>query len=270
MNKIILIIFLVLTQACQNNLMDGFGSHDADDKHYSNALEALNEERYDDSIGIINQQMSPAGQAQVKSRELLASAYAGKCGLNFLDYTSRLAQLSSGSPMYLTMYPFIGRTALPDFCRQSLLIIESLGPTELRTVNQNTFAAIVGMVLLGSTLRTSADISPVFGNGIADVDICAAVTDDEVDNMLIGFGHFNKNLSYVNDSLIGSFSNTSLANVGATCTAQFGAETCEVTDASEITPTMRLAFRDLANTVEHGIGVYSTGGNPAMIPSACP
>lgn len=270
MKKIIICLLFIFSQSCQKNLLEGFGSQDVDDFHYNDALEALNEQRYADSIAIITQQMSAAGQAQVKSRELLASAYAGRCGLNFVDYTSRLAEQSSGSPLRLTMYPFVGRIADPSFCRLSLDTIELLGPTELRTTNQNTFAAVVGMVLLGASLRTSADLVPVFGNGIADVDLCSAVSDEAIDNMLIGFGYFNRNLAYVGDGLIGSYANSNLAQVGDTCTAQFGAATCEVIDPAEITPTMRLAFRDLANTLEHGIGTYSTGGDPAMIPNACP
>lgn len=264
------IIFLFIFSACQQNLFENASSVGADDKYYNDALAALNAESYEESISIVTTKISAPAQAATKVRELLASAYAGRCGLNFIDYTDKLSQQSSGSALQIVMFPFIQRAADPASCRSAVETMELIGPTENRTANQNTFVSIVGMVLLGSALRDSADLSPSLGDGTADVDICTAITDAQIDNMILGFGFFNKNFAYVNSHLIGNYSGSSLSSVGSTCTTQLGAATCETTDASLITPTMRNSFRDLVNTSDYGIGSYSTGGNPMQIPNACP
>lgn len=265
-----LFIIFFLSSSCSENLLSGSSDVDPDDDYYSKAMDSLNQQDYDSAIAIITTKVSANGQTTVRSRDLLSSAYAGKCGLNFLDYTDKLSQLSTGSAFSMMMSPFVqAAIADPTYCRQALATLELIGPTESRTANQNVFASITGMVLIGTALRTSADLSPALGDGTTDVNLCTGLTDAQVDDIIIGFGYFNKNFSAVGDGVIGSGSSASFGQISAACTAVPGA-VCNIISQSDITPALRDFYRDVINTQDYGLGNFSTGGDPMQIPNSCP
>jgi hypothetical protein len=263
-------IFLFFPLACSQNLLQDMSSSDPDEDYYSDGMVALNDESYDDVISIVNSKISVVGQAKPKVRELLASAYAGKCGLNFLDYTSKLSENTTGSAMSNLMQPFVQVAVDPVSCRMALSTMELIGPTEFRTNNQNVFTSILGMVQIGTALREYADTTPVLGDSNTDINLCSGFTDAQVDDIIIGFGFFSKNFSAVTSSVIGSYSNDSLGDVVSMCSDAAGAAACQITNPADITPAMRESFRDLVNTQDYGIGAYVTGGDPLTVPGSCP
>ncbi len=268
--KKIIFIFIFISLSCSQNLFQNTSSLSPDEENYAKAMNALNMQSYDQVIAIVNNQMTPAGQFTPKVRELLASAYAGKCGLNFLDYTNKLTQQSSGSAMSNLLKPFIQVPVNPASCRLALQTMELIGPTASRTNNQNIFTSITGMVLIGTALRGYADLSPPLGDGIADINLCTGFTDAQINDIIIGFGFFNKNFSAVTSTMIGSYSSFALGDVVKLCNNAVGPAACSVTDPASITPPMRDSFRDLVNTQEYGIGAYVTGGDPSRVPASCP
>ena len=268
--KKISFILIFISLSCSQNLFEDLSSISPDEENYSKAMDALNDESYDQAIIIVNNQITPAGQTFTKVRELLASAYAGKCGLNFLDYTNKLSQQSSGSAMSNLLQPFVQVPVDPASCRLALQTMELIGPTPIRTNNQNIFTSITGMVLVGTALRGYADLSPVLGDGTADINLCTGFTDPQIDDIIIGFGFFNKNFSAVTSNMIGSYSSFVLGDVVALCNNTVGAAACSVTDPASITAPMRDSFRDLVNTQEYGIGAFVTGGDPSLVPNSCP
>lgn len=269
--KKIIFIFTMLIFSCSQNILQDMSSIDPDQKYYDLAMESLNAEKFDEAISIVNTQITTNGQTQSKVRELLASAYAGKCGLNFVDYTQKLSQQSSGSAFSILMKPFIQVAVDPASCRLALQTMDLIGDTSVRTPNQNLFTSITGMVLLGSALRSYADTTPSsLGDGVVDVNLCTGLTDPQMDDIIIGFGYFNKNFSAVGESMIGSGSSSALIGISSICTNALGASACDITDPTDITPLLRDSFRDLVNTSEYGIGPYVTGGNALMIPMSCP
>ncbi len=264
-----MIIFLLLFTSCSGNLFNELSSKTGDEDYIFLAQEYLDNEQYDLAIDVITNKLSTDGQTKVQAREILASSYGGKCGLNFVDYTQKLAAQATGSSFYILMSPFIGVAVQPQFCRTALDTMELIGTTATRTANQNAFTAVVGMVLIGTALRGYADLAPALGDGTADVDLCAGVTDAQIDDVVIGFGYMSKNFSAVSSSLIGGSSSTALNGVIASCSAAAGAS-CQITDPALITSPIRDTVRDLVKTVEYGIGTYATGGNDLLIPGACP
>ncbi len=268
MNKCIYVVFLLIL-SCSKNILTTDASSNNDDAFYQQALDYLNQKKYDEAILVISTKISVQNQMTPSVRELLASNYAGKCGLEFIPYIDKLSTANTGSALRVMMEPFINSVVDPSFCKQALATIDLIGTTSNRTVNQNFFASVVGMVLLGTSLRSYADINPILGDGVADVDICAAVTDQQIDDMIIGFGYFNLNFSSVSSQTIGNYTNSMFGPIGATCAAVAGAS-CTITDPTQITPFLRLAFRDLVNTQEYRIGNFATGGNQLLIPGSCP
>lgn len=267
MIRILIIFIFFITSACQENLLSGFGSSSEDEARYMAAKEALNNQQYDAAIDIITNQMTIEMQSQAKVKEVLMSSYGGKCGWNLLDYTEALSQSSTGTAISIMMGPFVGETVSIVDCIKSLETLESIGPAEARTINQNLFGSIAGMVLVGAATRSYVDKSPALGNGVSDVNICDDLTNDQIDDIILGFGHLSKNFAAVAEDLIGSYSDLSMSDLIDICN-DYGV-TCDVTSKSQINGAARLFFRNLLNTQEFGVGSFITGGNPNAIAASC-
>ena len=250
------------------NLFDGLSSKTTDEYLIIEAREANDAQNYDLAIDILLNQISNSAKVTETVKELLANAYAGKCGLNFVEYTTDLAASTSGSAFAVVMAPFIGKVVAPSFCAQALETMESIGPESQRTNNQNAFTAVTGLVYVGASLRFNADLFPTNGDGTADVNLCSGLTDAQLDEAIIGFGYFTTNFSYVSASLLGSSSLNALDRIVQICDVAAGSA-CNAKTSGDITPAMRLVIRDLINTQEYGIGAYSTGGDDTTIPWSC-
>jgi len=265
--------YIFFISSCSVNVLDGLASKTSDEYLIEEAIKANNAENYDLAITIITTKISSTGQQLVQVKELLAGAYAGKCGLNFAEYATSFMETVSTAPFKIMMTPFVGALTDVDYCKLALTKMESIGSSAQRTANQNTFVAILGLALMGTALRQYADIAPALGDGTADVNLCVAgVTDSQIEDVIIGFGYFTLNISYVSASLLGSSSFTALNNISALCTVNAGAS-CSTTDPTTLDPVARAAlivfFRRLVNTSQYGIGVYDIAGNDANIVNAC-
>jgi hypothetical protein len=269
--KINLVIFstMFFIMSCvQNNLFSEMASKDSDDALLFDAQKAVNEQRYIDAIATV-QLMSASGQKRTAAREVLASGYAGKCGLNFLDYTGRLASANSGSAFRIMSDPFLGVAVSPADCLASLQTLDLIGAKAQRTVNQNAFAAVVGMVLLGTATRIYTDNNPVGGDGVQDsVDVSCGLTNAQIDDVVLGYAYLATNFDALSTSQIGSSSSTAISNIINICTAIAGSA-CTNTDPALISDPIRDTMKDLLNTVDYGVG-SANGANPLLIPVSCP
>lgn len=270
--KIVSLIFAVflgwILAACTQNILNDVASRDSDEAILFDAETSVNNRDWDVAISHIGR-LSSGGQASAKAREILASAYGGKCGLIFVDYIEALGAATTGSAMTILKQPFIGLIVDPPQCLLALQQMDLIGVSSSRTQNQNFFTAILGMVLMGSGLRHYIDNTPVEGDGTNDVNICTVVADDEIDDIILGFGYMSQNLSAVSSSDIGGGSLTAITDMNTACQS-VGGSSCSITDPAAITPQMRDFFRDLTNTTEYGVGAFSTGGNDLLITGSCP
>lgn len=265
----ILIIVIFSLTSCVGNVLYNLSSESSEDSLITRARNALNEQDYDTSISIITGEMTTELQSTTEMRELLASAYAGRCGLNFVEYTANLAEQTTGSAFFILKEPFVGLPVSPDDCLLSLQTMDLIGTTANRTDNQNLFSAVVGMVLLGSSLRGYADATPTDGDGTNDIDLCTGFTDAQVDNVILGFGYMSENFDAVSTSIIGSSSSSALTDIMTDCNSIPGGAGCSVTDPTAITPLMRQTMLDLIATQDYGIGSTSIGGDVLLVPGVC-
>lgn len=263
-----LLAALLIFESCGVNVLSEFGAKNSDEALYFDAQTAVNAQRYDDAITIITTRVSASGQQTTRARELLASGYAGKCGLNFVDYITKLSTAVSGSTFVLVSTPFVALSVAPDFCLTALQTLDLIGTNAQRTINQNAFAAVIGMVLMGSATRLYTDDVPVNGDGAQDaVDISCAIPSANLDKIILGYGYMSQNFSAIS-AQIGATSSTTISDSIATCSAIAGSS-CSNTDPALITAQMRDTMRDLMNTVQYGVGTRD-GSSPALIAAACP
>lgn len=250
------------------NVLSELGAKKSDDALIFDAKRAVNEMRYDDAVLILTQELSAGGQTKAEAREVLASAYAGKCGLNFLNYTNSLSTATSGSAFVLMSSPFIGVSVAPNFCLTALQTLDLIGTNAQRTQDQNAFAAVLGMVLLGSATRQYTDSTPATGDGAQDaLNISCTLTDAQVDNVVLGYAYMSQNYSSVSGQ-IGSTSSTTISDSINICNSVAGSS-CSNTDPTAITPLVRDTMRDLMNTADYGVGT-ADGSSTILIPAACP
>ncbi|MBC7741764.1 MAG: hypothetical protein H7061_06190 [Bdellovibrionaceae bacterium] len=261
--------FFLIFFGCSQNLLTDLSSKSTDDALLENAQKALNIEDYQTAITYINR-MSTVGKARPVAKEILASGYAGQCGLNFVDYISSLSTAGSVSMFKLLSIPFVGRAVDSSLCLTSLTTMDSIAASPLRTVNQNAFTAIVGMSLMGTAIRSTTDLLPVNGDGIADAaNIACTLTDAQIDNVILGLGYMVENFSALTSTQVSSGSQTSLSNFVNKCTTLVPGG-CAFTNQTTIPPLLRLTMRDLLNTTDYGVGNYPISGDDTRIPGACP
>ena len=269
MVRVIHLLFLVLLiHGCSVNVLRELADKSSDEALLYDAQSAVNRQEYDAAIDIITNRLGVAAQQSVEAREVLSSAYAGKCGLNFLEFVEGLADATSGTAFQLASAPFVGRPVESQYCLMSLQTLDLIGTTAQRTVDQNAFASVVGMVLMGSATRLYTDDVPVNGDGTQDaVDISCTLTDDQVDLVVLGYGYMSKNFSALG-SQIGETSGNTFGDSISACQSVAGSA-CEITDPAEITVQIRDTMRDLLNTQQYGVGSFDANDN-LLIPVACP
>ncbi|AZZ37642.1 hypothetical protein CIK05_12835 [Bdellovibrio sp. qaytius] len=267
-------VFSFFINSCGPNALSGLGSQTSDDFYMEEATKANNSQNYDYALDVLLNKLSATGRAAVPAVELLASAYAGKCGFNFVQYVDSLSQSSSTAVFNVMMQPFVQVATDPSYCLLALQTIDTLGAPGIRTANQNTFSAITGLVLMGASTRAYADKDGTGNNGSGTMDsvdmICdnTLVTDNQMNDIIVGYGYFVTNLAYVSASMLGSSSFNGLNDSVAACNSVPGAD-CTITDKNNVSAGTRLAIRRLLNTSTYGIGNRS-GATPADLLLACP
>lgn len=269
-----LTILTLLTNSCGPNALSGLGSQTSDEYYLEEATKANNNQNYDYALDVLLNKLSAGAQARASTKELLASAYAGKCGFNFVDYVTMLSTNTASAVFNVMMQPFVQVEAAPQYCLLALQTMDSIGTSGQRTANQNTFSAITGLVLMGISLRAYADKNGTDnnGDGLMDVNnmVCNAgsVTDDQMNDIIVGYGYFVTNLAYVSASLLGTSSFDGLNNSITMCTSTPGAD-CDVTDKAAVTSQTRDVMRRLLNTSNYGIG-DEPGNDAGQLLVACP
>ncbi len=269
--KFSLITVLQLLQlSCSKNVLSELGSKSSDEALLVDAQSAINRQDYQFAIDLITLKMSLDYQQKVNTKQTLAGAYAGKCGLNFLNYLDSISHATTTSAFILVSLPFVGRISDPISCLAALNIMESIGPNASRTTSQNAFTALVGMALMGTATRVYTDNIPANGDGDQDaVGISCTLTDAQMNNVVLGFGFMAQNFSALSSTQLGAGA-TGLSSLIAKCSSASSGASCVVTSAAAVTSPIRDGLRRLMNTTEYGVGTIVSGGNPATIATACP
>lgn len=263
-------VVLMMASSCSTNVFENASASSSDETLLLDAKIAINAFDYQTAIDIVTSEMSAEGQATTEAKEVLASAYAGRCGLNFVTYLDALSNVTTGTGFGILMAPYAGIAADPASCLLALNTLETIGTSAQRTANENAFAAVVGMSLLGTQMRTALDIAPTsVGDGTVDGNVCA-MTNAQLDNVILGMGHMIQNFSFLTVAQMGSGSQTAINNMVTVCTSIPGVSSCTITDPAQITQPLRDTIKDLLNTDDYGVGPVHTAGNPVAIVGACP
>lgn len=177
---------------------------------------------------------------------IVASAYAGACGLTFADVFDSLAT-ASGSPMWFMMSAFTSRVVDPSKCYTAQQWIERIGAAGVRSTNENIAMFLIGFAKVGAYLRNRADTDPTtgIGNGTVDATFDSCDNTDlpraDVKQVITGFGLMIENIAALGTNISGSLSGD-ITSIGAGCTAL--GLSCNVTDPTGISDADADEFRD--------------------------
>jgi hypothetical protein len=142
---------------CTKNLFDELADKSDPDATVFEARRALNKRQYTEAIALMSDL-----PAEYLAREdvnfLLASAYAGRCGLEILDLAFELQDLDGGQFMKLLMQLFKESTPdRADDCIQAEALLVASGTASERSKDENLLLSFVSLTKLGAILNAFAD-----------------------------------------------------------------------------------------------------------------
>jgi len=181
-----LLIFICSTQlSCSVNILEEFGDPDTDMAKYHEANRLISKGMYSDALTVFST-MSANFLTKPEVIQLRASANAGLCGLDFLNFVTEISNIGTTKLYQLLM---AGRASIaPDtnnitYCSTAISLIQSLGATgATRTDDENIFLAAVAFIQMGVIFSVYADTD---NNGTLDggFDACAggSIADAQID-----------------------------------------------------------------------------------------
>ncbi len=260
------VLILVFSSMGCTNIFKSGSKKDSDEAIFEEIQKSVDASDWDTALT----QFSTLSVAYKERREVIeawAGVYAGKCGLNFLTYVDNLKNASLlGTTLFkYIMAGFTTTTVSPSHCDLAQAKMEEISALAAeRTADENLFMAVLGMVKMGTYLRSLADVNQ---DGVTDptFNSCstASLSDADLNSVITGMG-------LVSDNIV------SLAAMGvtgslATVTAQCGAS-CGIIDSAAVSALDRDIFRDLLKTGSSNPTIpagIETCVDPLVIP-CCP
>ncbi|MEK2690044.1 hypothetical protein [Bdellovibrio sp. GT3] len=169
----ILIIAFSLSASCSSeNVLSDFSNKETDEALYIDAKKALDEMEWDTTIDIINNQLSSAYQGNRDVKLVLASAYAGRCGLLFANLIQGMTNNASSQMFRFFMGIWAGQTVAPDSCELAIEVLQGIGTVAERSDKENLFLALLGVARMGTNLSANLDSGDQNGDLDADATVC--------------------------------------------------------------------------------------------------
>ncbi len=236
---LVLISALFLMGGC-SNIFESTANKTTDDALFEDATKANTSSNFDTAIPKIKS-MSTAKQSQTATKQLLAYAYAGKCGFNFITYYNS-ASSGNGSTAFFLWLMQLWKTTSTDrtYCKLAETTMKSITPTYVgRSQDDSLFMVFLGLAKAGIYLRELADTdrdgvadNPPFDGTTSSFCSSANITDANIAEIAAGVGIAIANSANVS-SYLGSFDVTS--TLGALCSGGACSQEDEATIQADAT-----------------------------------
>lgn len=284
MVKNIIFSFVFLVTSCTQNLYQGMSNSLSDGALLSQAKQKISISDWDGAIAKF-QLMTPSYLATREVAFQYASALAGKCGFNYLDFSTSLGSASVGNtagtvPFFLwLMQAYMDKevhilktgvtapTAVTDsYCSWAQSILDGV-KTNYGSWNtdETNFVVMFSLAKIGIYLRAWADLDGTnsLGDGTIDstFDACQAASLDDfyVTQIVTGFALVINNFANVVTGGMGN-SLTAIQTLCSDPPTGIGLAFCGHTTPATVTATDRLNIRgmlmmDDQNLVLGGLGL---------------
>jgi hypothetical protein len=252
---IVIGVSLILA-SCQN-IFSQF-AQTTDQELLFKAQTQVNQSQWTDAISTISQ-MSTSFQNERTVLDLQSSAYAGRCGLNFLNLIQDLSNIGSTRLLLFLMQTFDGgQSSQISDCEQAETIIKSIAPIADLTTDENIYLMLLSFAKIGVLLSARADTND---DDIPDTSFHAcdssSLSDADAGQVAVSLSDAITALTAISSSV--SVGSSQLAEVNTLCT-QLSADAssydfCGVTSTSALTASQLLGVRSVIQEGQYiGLG----------------
>ena len=202
-------IFLVMgtLPSCSVNILENFSDPFTDEALLFDAKTLIDQGSYAAALTKFSE-MTPTFLAEREVMVLHASAYAGLCGVDFLDITEALESLGATRVFVWLVSSFTGGSATKQanciLAENKIKAIGALG--EDRTADENLLMAFVGLAKMGAILSRYGDTTPADGTADLGFDPCAVtIPSADAKEIATGFTITLDALSNIGSSTVSAF-----------------------------------------------------------------
>ncbi|MEQ1875016.1 MAG: hypothetical protein ABL958_00125 [Bdellovibrionia bacterium] len=262
------IAFLSLALLSCANLFSELSEKDSDKAKLYDAKRLLDQSQWSDAITKLNS-LSSTYAVRRDVRALLASAYAGRCGIDMLNLINAITNASPSEKIFVTLLKTMTDATLTsiDDCALAESTINAIGVTGDRTVDENLLMTFVEFGKIGAILNLRGDLdddnnfdSAAGDAGFdpcdnADIPRLDAVGDQASASQLVAsFAILITSLQASGSTI----AQTELGELTAICAQGGGAnDICNVTDASAVTDDQRKTIRAIVTANEVGLSIIN-------------
>jgi hypothetical protein len=218
------------------------------------------------TIGTMTAEMQASRDVQV----LLASAYAGRCGVDSLSILDHMTNLGSDLLFgaLMSVMANSSQSTLAD-CIQAETILKAIGDESARTVNENLLMAILELGKIGAVLNIKGDIdgdNQYTSSGDSSFDPCtdASLPPSDTATDKASADEIVYSLAVASLSLTaagGSIGGDSATAIAALCTA--GIPCSSLTQPSDVQSAHRTLIRG-AIRENQNVGLKICSGNAVL------
>lgn len=256
--SVIAFVFLFLSSAgCSRNFLSETAQRDTPAAVIFEARKLLNERRYTEAITAIE----TLGATDLASREVAAvraSAYAGRCGLEFIELVDDLQDVDSSNSLMEVLLSAMRAAADYSDCRTAEDLIEAIGAAGTRTTDENLLLAFVSFAKIGAILAVDADTDD---DGIANAGYNACTAAGGLDDTQAGEVGTGVALAATSLSGISGIADSVTTELTTLCASLAGV--CSITDPAGFSAAQLHALRSAI----HNSGTLGLGTQPGVV---CP
>lgn len=266
-----ILCFFILT-GCSVNILSEFGDKTTDEALLFDAQMLIDDSDWTGAIEKF-EDMSSGFRTGREVRALEASAYAGRCGLLFLDMVNTIANLGS-TKLFLRLmrdYPSSNVQDISD-CTQAETLLKAIDPVAAnRNTDENLLMTFVSFSKIGAILSTYADANADGTPDWASGDACSAgnISDANVNQVGTGFANAIASLTAIaaatpiGSGQLSDFTTICSSLTGLGATYNF----CNALDTTDVTTDMRQAIRSIIQENQY-VGIGSC--NDTLANCVCP
>jgi hypothetical protein len=251
MKAIYFLLFSFLLFGC-DNVFEEIGKKDTPEAIYYEAKLKMNDQDYDTAIALL-QSLGPTFLAQRDVSLVYASAFSGRCGLNFVNLVDSISNIATTNLFLFLMgaYPNSTDPKIAD-CLSAESILASNGDYTARLSDENILMGMSSLTKVGTILARYADTD---NDGTTDAvfDHCdlAAFPDEAVRQ--VGTGIANAVLSV--SAVASDIASDALTQITDLCAQDANLNAfCTNTDATAYSVNEVRFLRALLGSSGQGIG----------------
>ena len=243
MLRLIALCFFVMLScvSCGANLFTEFADTNSEDAIAFEAEYLMGEEEWTEAIDVIN--LLPQDSLEkARFRSLLASAYAGRCGLNFVGLTTKIAEISTNN----SLFEILLDAEKADFnytdCKEAEDLLQAIGDATERDTDQNLLMAYASLTKIGAILADLADTDNdgVVDSAAPDFSACA-LPNTEANEIAVSFSQVASSFAEIDS--VGGALNLVMTTI---CTAT--PSLCQNDETTDVTALERSAIKTLVNS----------------------